>query len=194
MSNQSDLTRKDQVLYWLRKHANQWVDGPDLSNERIGGSEGLRRLRELTHEGHRIQQRRHPEPSRDIWQYRLVTEAVPPLRSADVQSSRMSDAVKQHADGSYEYVAATPTIIHNPVVDEGPIPEYQFTVLPEKIDFGTVAVCPRCHARTRKHKYGAQGKYLHKDPYRKMACLGCGGWGIVPNKGPIPATMPEGAK
>lgn len=189
MSNQSDLTRKEQVLWMLRRNANQWIDGPDLANERVGGSEGLRRLRELTQDGHRIQQRRHPNPDRDIWQYRLVVGSTSPVRA----ESRLTDAVKQRDDGTYEYVAAEPEMIKTPVSDDAGLPEYQFTALPERLDFGSVAVCPRCHARTNRARFGQNKHSLHKDPYHKKGpCIGCLGWGIVPNKGPIPATVPEG--
>lgn len=52
-----------------------WVDGPDLANEEVGGSEGLKRLRELRLDDHYdIKMRRHPDPDRDIFQYRLAAE------------------------------------------------------------------------------------------------------------------------
>lgn len=52
-----------------------WVDGPDLANEEVGGSEGLKRLRELKADGHDIRMRPHPEKARSIFQYRLVPVA-----------------------------------------------------------------------------------------------------------------------
>ena len=69
----------------------------------------------------------------------------------------------------------------------------KFQVMPFPIVFGEIAVCPRCRARTRKYDYdGLQGP-RHKDPFvKRRPCLGCNGFGIVPNKGPIPITMPEG--
>jgi hypothetical protein len=84
MANLSELTRKEQVLAHLRAHRNQWVDGPELAPETVGGSEGLRRLRELRLSGdHDIRERRHPDPNRDIWQYMLVVmEQITP-RSID---------------------------------------------------------------------------------------------------------------
>jgi len=73
MANLSDLTRKEQVLAYLQDHRNQWVDGPSLATEVVGGSEGLRRLRELRLSGdYDIRERRHPDAHRDIWQYMLV--------------------------------------------------------------------------------------------------------------------------
>lgn len=188
MANLSELTRKEQVLYWLRRNANQWVDGPDIANERIGGSEGLRRLRELGQEGNRIQQRRHPDAARDIWQYRLVVEAAPPLRQTAI-----SDAVKRTDGGGYEYIPSTPEIVSVHPIDNTVFPEFRFTTLPDKLDFGAVAVCPRCHARTRKYHYEGLEALRHKDPHvKKSACLGCNGWGVVPNKGAITMTAPEG--
>lgn len=82
MANYSNLSRREQVLAYLKDHKNGWVDGPNLANEEVGGSEGLKRLRELRADGYRIEQRRHPSPGRDIWQYRLVdSPTVPPGRN-----------------------------------------------------------------------------------------------------------------
>jgi hypothetical protein len=72
MANLSNLTRAEQVLHRLRQAGGSWVDGPDLANEEVGGSEGLKRLRELREAGHDIRKRQHPDPDRDIYQYRLV--------------------------------------------------------------------------------------------------------------------------
>jgi DNA-directed RNA polymerase subunit RPC12/RpoP len=68
-------TRKEQVLDRLRLTPNQWVDGPDLASEWVGGSEGLKRLRELRGEGYPIEKRWHPESKRKIFQYRIFDEA-----------------------------------------------------------------------------------------------------------------------
>lgn len=69
----------------------------------------------------------------------------------------------------------------------------KFERLPKSITFGEVAVCPRCHARTRKYDYDGLVGARHKDPtVKRKPCLGCNGLGIIPNKGPIPLTMPEG--
>ena len=72
MANYSELTRKEQVLDYLVKRKDEWVDGPEIANEVVGGSEGHKRLRELRAEGRIIEARRHPDPARDIWQYRLL--------------------------------------------------------------------------------------------------------------------------
>jgi hypothetical protein len=76
MANYSDYTRKEQVLIYLMEHANQWVDGPEIANERVGGSEGHKRFRELRADGESVETRRHPDPNRDIWQYRYVKETL----------------------------------------------------------------------------------------------------------------------
>lgn len=70
-------TRKQQVLDRLSLTLNRWVDGPELASERVGGSEGHRRIRELRAAGYQIEQRRHPDAERrGVFQYRL-TEALP---------------------------------------------------------------------------------------------------------------------
>jgi len=74
--NLSEQTRKDQVLNYLTERIGEWVDGPDISNPEIGGSEGLKRFRELRAEGHLVQTRRHPDPRRDIFQYRIVAQST----------------------------------------------------------------------------------------------------------------------
>ena len=80
MANLSTLTRKEQVLEVLIDHLGEWVDGPELANEVVGGSEGLKRLRELRDEdGYGIEARRHPDPERSIWQYRLLDSTPPKL-------------------------------------------------------------------------------------------------------------------
>lgn len=66
------MTRGERVLRVLQSHRGQWVDGPDLANAAVGGSEGLKRLRELRAAGWMIEKRKHPDPRRTIWQYRLV--------------------------------------------------------------------------------------------------------------------------
>lgn len=73
MANYSDLTRKEQVLTYLEARKGTWVDGPEIATEEVGGSEGLKRLRELRAEGHVIFNRKHPDPGRDVWQYMLQT-------------------------------------------------------------------------------------------------------------------------
>jgi hypothetical protein len=78
------MTKKAQVLNRLREAAGEWVDGTELANEEVGGSEGLKRLRELRLEGWPIEERPRPSPRRAIWQYRLargpeLTQPVEPV-------------------------------------------------------------------------------------------------------------------
>lgn len=75
MANLSHMTRKEQVLDLLKRNLNEWVNGTELATEVVGGSEGLKRLRELRAEGYLIERRKHPSPGREIYQYRLVTSA-----------------------------------------------------------------------------------------------------------------------
>ncbi len=170
--NYDNLTRKDQVLQLLKFHQGEWVDGPELANETVGGSEGLRRLRELIDEGYHIVSRRHPNPSRNIWQYKLMTAAV------TSPMARLDDEVI--------YIPQTPEVLK---YHDGPpaISEFKFSKLPSKVSFGEVAICPRCKAKTQKYAFKNLDGKRHKDPTKeKTPCIGCNGWGIVPNKGPVP--------
>jgi hypothetical protein len=117
---------------------------------------------------------------RAIWQYRYRrADGGVPISAAIVQ-----------AEG-YTYVAAKPELIETPESDE--VETGAFTRLPKPINFGEVAVCPRCRGKTRRYNYPGLDDLRHKDPYvDKIPCKGCNGWGIVPNRGPIPMTAPEG--
>lgn len=53
------------------KTPDGWVDGWVLCHPGIGGSEGLRRLRELRAEGQPIEMRAHPIHGRTTRQYRV---------------------------------------------------------------------------------------------------------------------------
>lgn len=50
--------RKREVLARLMAADGNWVGGPELANRRCGGSEGLRRLRELRQLGYAIEKKR----------------------------------------------------------------------------------------------------------------------------------------
>jgi hypothetical protein len=150
MANLSDQTRAQQVLNYLRVRKGQWVDGPDLANEKVGGSEGLRRLRDekerLAGEGLRVEKRKHPEPDRDIWQYRLVDgPTVPAAGGADRPSS---------------HVAARP--------ESTPL---KYERLPTKLAFGEAIPCPGCDGKGRRVDPGTR---------KQGPCTRCNGFGIVP--------------
>ena len=78
MPNMSDLTRREQVLARLQEADGAWVDGTELATEVVGGSEGLKRLRELRLEGHSIKMRKKPDS--DQYQYRLELQNVGPAQ------------------------------------------------------------------------------------------------------------------
>ena len=218
MANLSELTRKQQVLAHLQSRLGQWVDGPDLATEEVGGSEGLRRLRELRLSGdHDIRERRHPDPDRDIWQYMLVEpigylvndtnpqvrvpvldlseafdDAKPPYPDHDTEVARRAEeaaalldpqpadpkpspwpadhdqprigsAVRRKEDGTFEYVPPQRALIGEQLTipDDPPQPPtFKFDRLPKKIDWGSVAICPRCHSKTTR---GRTPKEIEKD-------------------------------
>lgn len=65
-------TRKAAVLVALREARGGWVDGSSIATAEVGGSEGLRRLRELREaDGWPIERRPSPS-SATSWQYRLA--------------------------------------------------------------------------------------------------------------------------
>lgn len=68
-------TRKAAVLARLQQGG--WVDGVEIASVEIGGSEGLRRLRELGDDGWVIEKRPHPQ-SDTAWQYRLAVDFLEP--------------------------------------------------------------------------------------------------------------------
>lgn len=74
MANYSDQTRKEQVLAKLKSKAGEWINGTELANEEVGGSEGLKRLRELKSEGWLIQMRKNPAQGSDQFQYRIAVQ------------------------------------------------------------------------------------------------------------------------
>jgi hypothetical protein len=74
-------TRKALVLACLTGAGGDWVDGVIIATPEIGGSEGIRRLRELRDDGWNIETRPHPQ-SETAWQYRLV-QAQSALRNLD---------------------------------------------------------------------------------------------------------------
>lgn len=67
---------RGRVLALLRANANAWVRGSRIASPEVGGSEGLRRVRELRAKGWYIEQRRRGDSTER--EYRLVlTEGDP---------------------------------------------------------------------------------------------------------------------
>ena len=62
--------RKREVLIRLLEAGEDWVGGPELASVSCGGSEGLRRLRELRQLGHAIEKKRLE--GHNYFSYRLV--------------------------------------------------------------------------------------------------------------------------
>lgn len=158
--NISEKTRKAQVLDFLRSH-RRWVDGPEIANESVGGSEGHRRLRELRSEGHQIQMRRHPDPKRDIWQYLLIEEQRPVVSTTDE------------------------------LFEEPAIQSEVYVTQPRRLEIGQTLICPRCHGIRRPERITKKGNRLPAeticyDPeQRAKPCHRCNGLGLVPNVGPV---------
>ena len=154
MANLSDKTRAEQVLDYLRVRKGEWVDGPALANEAVGGSEGLRRLREkrsaLSDKGLKIETRKHPDPKRDVWQYRLVDEP-----------RQIHPAADSGADRDRDHVATRPQRAE----------PLKYDTMPTRLAFGEAIPCMGC-----------DGKKSRVDPHtRKMGpCTRCNGFGIVP--------------
>lgn len=74
---QHRATKKELVWRYLAAHMGEWVDAHVLTHPAVGGSEGLRRLRELRAEcgpHYRIEKRRKKigDGLTHTWQYRLV--------------------------------------------------------------------------------------------------------------------------
>lgn len=67
-------TRRWKVLMRLREARGCWVPGSDIAAPDVGGSEGLRRLRELRVGGWPIERRPAPSSS-TAWEYRLPVAA-----------------------------------------------------------------------------------------------------------------------
>ena len=64
-------TRKAKVLARLRFADGDWVAGEDIANPAVGGSEGLKRLRELRADGWPIEEKAPPD-GEGMWWYRLA--------------------------------------------------------------------------------------------------------------------------
>jgi hypothetical protein len=67
-------TRRIAVFTHLEKNSGIWINGYELLDPAIGGSEGLRRTRELRQSGFPIECRKNPDSRNSSWQYRLVVD------------------------------------------------------------------------------------------------------------------------
>lgn len=65
------MTKKVRVLTYLRENSHRWVKGHELTAVDVGGTEGLRRLRELRADGYEIAQTRAHEDG-STFVYRIV--------------------------------------------------------------------------------------------------------------------------
>lgn len=72
-------SRRGQVLVYLRDRAPGWIPGFEIATQEVGGSEGLRRLRELRQEGWLIEER--PMVNSNVWEYRLAGAPDPAQHS-----------------------------------------------------------------------------------------------------------------
>ena len=66
-----------------------------------------------------------------------------------------------------------------------PTDGFKYTSKPTKVDFGAAVVCPRCKGLIRTVK-GRKLGYTSEPHKVKDSCIRCGGYGVVPNVGPVP--------
>lgn len=71
-------TRRARVLDCLERGKDQWIPGEVLRSPAVGGSEALRRVRELTAAGHPIA-RKPTGGKRTSWLYKLTTPEPAPV-------------------------------------------------------------------------------------------------------------------
>lgn len=81
-------SRREAVLSVLQAADGEWVNGTVLASAEVGGSEGLKRLRELRADGWPIEMRRHPDPDRTVRQYRLAGPWRDPSMPAPLPGQR----------------------------------------------------------------------------------------------------------
>lgn len=64
------MNRREKVLHYLLQRHGMWVTGYELTSPTVGGSEGLRRLREIRASGvTQIEMRKRP--GSDAYEYRI---------------------------------------------------------------------------------------------------------------------------
>lgn len=70
-------TRRELVHRLLKSRAGEWINAPEIASPEVGGSEGLRRLRELRADGIPVEMRLHPKQGRRVRQYRIPAQPLP---------------------------------------------------------------------------------------------------------------------
>jgi hypothetical protein len=89
------------------------------------------------------------------------------------------------------WVERSQTISGQTAIPVPPQPEtYKFTSKPPKIQFGAHLNCPRCHGILRKNK-GVKDEECMDPSNRKIACIRCNGFGVIPNVGPVATAVSE---
>ena len=163
-----------------------WIDGPELANAEVGGSEGLKRLRELRDDDHHdIRMRKHPDPDKDIFQYRLARAPTPEALEAE-RVIRAEPADKPEygprerpprggklgrtESGAYVYVppepSTTPVAVGQTDMGVEEVQGTKFTAMPTSLDLGRHKLCTRCggHRRAIREKDPVTGKALKGGP------------------------------
>jgi hypothetical protein len=158
VANFSEHSRKQQVYLHLLEHEDEWIDGPDLANEKVGGSEGLKRLRELRVDlegsSYAIQMRAHQSPDRDIYQYRITRREAPrsvyaepapatPMQASNVTTPDERPPQRRNAlDRRGTHIAYDPVTDTYIAVNDTPAPEPEPPLLPGQADMGVVEEVP----------------------------------------------------
>lgn len=164
----NETTRREQVLNRLSEAGGGWVDGPDLANAQIGGSEGLKRVRELRMDGYDIEMRKHPDPGRAIWQYRMAS----PHRATPLPTVLPGRSTYSRAEsGGGRGLPVQPPDGQQQLGVPAPVSRKKYEVMPTRIAFGEAIPCPSC-----------DGRKVRIDPVskRRGPCVRCNGFGLVP--------------
>lgn len=74
MEKPTKSQRDIAVETYLRDRLGQWVPGPEISNERVGGGEGKRRFRDFWQYGILCECRPMEGKGRTAWEYRIVRD------------------------------------------------------------------------------------------------------------------------
>lgn len=94
--NLNGKTRKQLILDILERNLNAWIGGDELMQPSTGGGRFGARIEELRKDGWEIEARRHPDPKRAIWQYRLVDRKSSNLGWECSGCGSMTDTIPDH--------------------------------------------------------------------------------------------------